>query len=612
MLPGIAKSLKSSTIGRAASALSKSDQKKIIAVVILQIGLGVLDLVGVALIGVLGALAVNGIDSKAPGNRVSALLNLLHLSHFSFQAQAGFLGVAATLILVLRTALSISFMRRAYFFLSRRSAAISSDLIAKLLSQSLLEIQSRTTQETLYSLTTGVNTVTLGILGAAISLVSDASLILVMFIGLIVVNITIALSSILIFGCIGIAVYKFMHIKAKDLGTREAKLSVESNEKLVEVLQSYRELVVRNRRSYYANETSKIRLLLSNTLAELTFLPNVSKYVIESSVILGALAISAIQFITLNAVHAVATLSVFLAASTRIAPAILRVQQGAVQIRSSLGSATPTLDLIDKLKSVPSPELTDSPLVLEHSDFFGEVEFKNASFAYPGSNKAALKNITLTIRQGEFVAIVGPSGAGKTTLVDVLLGILRPAQGEVLISNQDPVAAIGRWPGAIGYVPQDVIISKGTIKQNVALGFDSLEIPDEVVLQALQIAQLAEFSQSLPDGIHSQVGEAGSRISGGQRQRLGLARALFTNPKLIVLDEATSALDGQTEQAVATALDALRGKVTLITIAHRLATIKNADKVIYMDNGEVISVGTFSEVRSIIANFDNQANSLGL
>ena len=284
------------TIGRSARVLSRSDQKKILLVMILQIAMGALDLIGVAIIGILGALAVSGVESRQPGNRVSFVLKLLHIDGLTFQNQAAILGASATFILISRTIFSILFTRRTMFFLSRRGATISSHLVSKLLSQSLLKIQEKTTQETIYAVTNGVNAITLGVLGTTVSLVSDSSLLVVMAIGLFVVDPTIALSTAFVFGIIGLAMYRLMHKRAQRLGSQEAELSIASNEKISEVLNSYRESVVRNRRDYYAREIGGLRLNLANTLAEIAFMPNISKYVIETTMVLGALLISAIQF----------------------------------------------------------------------------------------------------------------------------------------------------------------------------------------------------------------------------------------------------------------------------------------------------------------------------
>ena len=217
------------------------------------------------------------------------------------------------------------------------------------MSQPLVTIQQNTLYENLFAVTSGVSNITLGILGTAVVLIADVSLLIIMTIGLLVVDPIMALSTVVFFALIGFGLYKFMHKKAGTLGQIETELNIQSNEKITEVLSSYRESVVRNRRDYYAREIGSLRFGLANTLAELAFMPNVSKYIIESSVVLGALGISATQFILQDAGRAVATLAVFLAAGTRIAPAVLRVQQGAIQIRRSLGAATPTLKLIEIL-----------------------------------------------------------------------------------------------------------------------------------------------------------------------------------------------------------------------------------------------------------------------
>jgi ABC-type multidrug transport system fused ATPase/permease subunit len=604
--------LRSSTFGRAVNVLSRRDRQKLLVVVTLQVFIGVLDLLGVIAIGLLGALSVTGLQSQQPGNRVDSALEFLQLSNSSFQDQALILGFGAVGLLIGRTVISILFTRRILFFLSNRGAQISANLVSRLLSQSLIEIQNRTSQQTLFAVTRGVEYVTLQILAPAIVLVSDIALLLVMAVGLFTIDPITAIGTFLVFFLIGFVLYRFMHVRAGKLGIQSSELNIISNEKIVEVFSSYRESVVRNRRDYYAREIGRYRFALARTSAELNFLPYVSKYVIETSVILGALLIGATQFFLQDAAHAVATLAVFLAAGTRIAPAVLRVQQGSVLIRGSLGQAEPTLEMIEELGSRVLVENFDDRVDIVHEGFLSEVKVENVSLIYPGKTKPAISNVSLTVPPGKSIAIVGSSGAGKTTIIDILLGVLIPDEGSVEISGLPPQLAVGKWPGAVSYVPQDVVIAAGSIRENVALGYPLSEATDKLVLSALKVAQLEKFISSLPDGIDTQVGERGTKISGGQRQRLGIARAMFTRPHLLVLDEATSSLDGETEADISEAIHALRGATTVVMIAHRLSTVRNADIVVYMDKGRVLATGTFSEIRSAVPNFDRQAKLMGL
>ena len=601
-----------SAIGRSISILSRADKQKIAAVVFLQICMGWLDLLGVLAIGLLGALSVTGLQSQNPGDRVSQVLRILHIADETFQTQASILGALALILLVGRTILSIFFTRRILFFLSRRGAKISANLISRLLAQPLLTVQLRTTQETLYAVTGGVVTITIGILATAVVFVSDAALLIIMALGLFVVDPITALGTFLIFALIGSALYRSMHVKAKTLGVETSVLNIKSNEKIVEVFSSYRESVVRNRRDYYAREIGKVRLALANANAEMSFMPYVSKYVIETSVVLGALLISATQFFLQDSMHAVATLGIFLAAGTRIAPAVLRLQQGLITIRGALGQAAPTLDLIDMLGDASMIENVDDSLNIIHDGFIPEIQVSNASLTYPNKSIAAISNITLNIPSGASVAFVGPSGAGKTTMIDVLLGVLNPDEGSVLISGLPPLLAVAKWPGAVSYVPQDVVIAAGTIRENVAMGYPPEVATDELVMDALKVAHLDKFVAELPHGIDTQVGERGTKMSGGQRQRLGIARAMFTQPHLLVLDEATSSLDGETEASITDAIHALRGSTTVVVIAHRLSTVRDANIVVYLSGGKIMAKGTFDEVRKVLPDFDRQAKLMGL
>jgi ATP-binding cassette, subfamily B, bacterial PglK len=601
-----------STIYSSTRILSRRDRKKIYLVALVQIVMGFVDLAGVAVIGILGALAVNGIQSKGPGERVASVLDLLGLADQTFQTQAAVLGIIATILLLGRTIFSVFFTRKTLFFLSHKGAKASSELISKLLSQSLLEIQSRTTQQTLFAVTNGVTVIMLGVVGTAVTIIADGSLLIILSIGLFIVDPTMAMGTVLMFGIIGLILYKILNMRAKTLGAKNTQLTIASSEKILEVLNSYRESMVHNRRDHYANEIGSMRYKLGNVLAENAFIPYISKYVIESALVFGGLLLSAVQFMLQDAAQAVATLTVFMAAGSRIAPAALRLQQASLAIKGSLAQAKPTLELMSSLEGVELSSPSEQSPDVSHLGFIPTIEVKDLFFRYPNSEFAALDGQNFSIASGSSVAVVGSTGAGKTTAVDVILGLLEPEDGSVMISGMKPLDAIVRWPGAVSYVPQDVVISNGSIRDNVGLGYKPEFVSEELVWDAIKAAQLENYVNSLPLGLDTQVGERGTRMSGGQRQRLGIARALFTKPKLLVLDEATSALDGETEAAISKAIQDLRGSVTVIMIAHRLSTVRNADSVIYMDKGQIKSIGTFEQVRAAVPDFDRQAKLMGL
>ena len=597
--------------------LPTRSRNRLIYISAIQVSLALLDLVGVALIGLLGTIAVAGVQSKENTGLVLRFLDLVGLQSLEFQTQVGVLGIAAMLALLSRTLLSVIFARKTLNFLSFQGAIISNDLVARLLSRPLLEINAVGTQERIYALTVGVMSIVLSVLGTTVTIVSDLALLVLMAFALLLVDPFVACVSMIGLSLISIQLYRLLHEKAFRLGMEEARYGIKSNETLLEVFDTYREATVRNRKAYYSNLFGNLRIQLSSTKAEAAFMPYIGKYVIEACILVGAVLVSAYQFVQKDAAAAITSLAVFLAAGTRIAPALLRVQQGLLSIKSGLGSAQPTISLIDELSNVKLEEVkTPSILMTDHAEFTPSIELIDINFSYPNASNQALAGISIKMEPGQSLAIVGSSGAGKTTLADIILGVihLQTSDGFAKISGMPPKEAISLWPGAIGYVPQRVEIVNGTLKENVALGFNSHDIPDELVWNALKIAQLETFALEKEARLETLLGERGSKLSGGQRQRIGIARAFLTNPQLVVLDEATSALDGQTEFDFVTLLEDIRRsrRLTLVTIAHRLSTIKNADMVLFMEMGKIKGQGTFSELRELIPDFESLVSLMNL
>ena len=387
--------LRSNTVIRCLRTLSLKDQKLVFAVLLIQVFLSLLDLAGVVIVGLLGSLTISGVGSNQPGDRVSAFLKLLHLSDNSFQFQVGALGILAATLLTFKTLISLYFSRRTLYFLSRSGARLSSILLSKLLGQNLLKIQERSIAETLYAVTNGVAVINLGVIGASVYLIADFSLLIILGAGLFVVDTTVAISTLVMFTMVAFTLYKRMHVSMRNLGVNFADISVIRNERITEIMNSYRELVVKNRRSYYSNEVAKMQTKLADSSAGISFLSNISKYVIELTVVIGSLVIAAIQFSTQTATHAVAVLSIFLAASTRIAPAVLRVQQGLLQMKGSIGIAAPTLELLEDLGNEESIENTTDEIDFEHKGFVANAFWEKVSLTSPGKVMPAISNIDL-------------------------------------------------------------------------------------------------------------------------------------------------------------------------------------------------------------------------
>jgi len=592
--------------------LSKKDRTRLLLVLFINTMLAFLDLIGVALIGVATATLIRGLQSLEAGNQVSRFLSYLHLENLPQKSLLILLVSAAVFFFVLKTLLSVYFLRKTLSYMSNRNAEISSTLVSKMLNRPVEKIFKNSIQHQIYNVTYGVERLIGGVVSNLVVIVSDLVLFLVILTGLMLVDPITSIGSLLMFSCIGVLLYLLMHKRVVALNRENTYLNIYFNQKVSEGINSFRDLFIKGGREYYVNEIRQSKMQLAKYDAELKFIPNISKYTIEVSIIFGIALISAIQFYWFDANRAIAVISVFLAASTRIAPAIIRLQQNVIAVRSSLSAAKPTFELIDELSSINELSKEITKINTKHKGFEPKLDIVNIKFIYSDAIIDTIHDVSLKTNPGQFIAFVGPSGGGKSTLIDLILGLLTPASGSITISDLAPIDAIKKWPGSIGYVPQDVFVENSTVKENICLGFNPDSVSDELVWEALQLADLYDFVKGLEGQLSYRISDAGKNLSGGQRQRLGIARALLTKPKIVIFDEATSALDAETENRVSESILKLTGDCTVIFIAHRLSVVRSADMIYYIDKGKIVNRGTFEELRKLNADFNNQANFMGI
>ena len=573
-----------------------------------QIVTSVLDLIALYLLGTLASVGILYVQNKAaafPSNFTS----ILNLDDATFNTQFGLISTLIIMIFMAKTFLAIVGNRKILIFLGNRAASASSNMVSKLLASKPDYVLTKKSQELLYSVTAGIDSLILKYLSAACTLLTEVLFLVVIIAGVVALSPSAGVITLLVFGLSMLFISRLTSRSAKSLSEKSARLGVQYNERMLETLSVYRELTLRGDLNKASNETQAVRALTLRMRAQLIFLPIFSKYLFEFSIVIGGGLVGLSQILLLDSKGAIASVVIFVAASTRILPSLIRAQNSFLSMKQSEGGAQVTLDVIREIDEL-SDTVSENINLETTSNFLPIINVRNLTFSYPEPDYTVLKDINFSIKAGQFVAVVGQSGAGKSTLVDLLLGMYEPTSGYIEVSGLPPREAIDTWPGAISYVPQDIAIIDGTIAKNIALQ-DSDQQKNQIQI-SLERAHLLNDVMAMGNKLNEVVGERGTRLSGGQRQRLGIARALYTNPKMIIFDEATSSLDPITEKSVTDAIYSKESGVTLIVIAHRLSTVKHADLVIFLDQGKLIAKGTFDEVRSLVPKFDEQAKLVNL
>ncbi|EID83947.1 ABC-type bacteriocin/lantibiotic exporter [Treponema sp. JC4] len=400
------------------------------------------------------------------------------------------------------------------------------------------------------------------------------------------------LTALVVAGILGPLVF-FILKGFRKIISNQGELRNKNNQKIIKWINqgfgSIKETKVMQTENYFIEEFSKTFDEFSDSSRDFIFIDKIPRVAIEL-IALGGILVTVIIKMLMGAdpANIVPSLGVLALAAVRIMPSLNKI----ISMFNNIKFKMPLFnDMYDDLLAVKNnkdlAERHKIQVEKEAITFENSIEIKGLSFRYPSKEENVLNDVSFSIPKGSFVGIVGPSGAGKTTFVDILLGLLPPTSGSILVDNRDIYENISSWLNNIAYVPQSIYLIDGTIRENIALGIPEKEISEEKLEHVLKMAELYDFVQTLPEKENTNVGDRGAKLSGGQKQRIGIARALYHQPSVLVLDEATSALDNETEKSITDTILKLKGQITIISIAHRLSTLEACDFKIKFENGKV-------------------------
>lgn len=441
------------------------------------------------------------------------------------------------------------------------------------------------------------------------SLIGEALNFLTLLVVLAVAQPLIGVATLIYLGLIGLLLNFQISRRTRQAGLVALRYSLRSSRLITEMIGALKEVTLRGKAADVAEVVRANRAHSTRARANAQFLSQVPRYVLETAIIGGIVLVGIIGFLTGGIGGATAAVALFGLAGFRMAPSIVRFQGVLSQLNVSAPHAQAVVDEISRAQTLTAHLADrDSQPLPEHPSV---ITLEDVSFRYAPDAEPAVEGISLEIPFGTNVAFVGASGAGKSTMVDLLLGLIEPTSGTVRVDGIPLTSLTQAWRARVAYVPQEVSLFDASVAQNVALTWSDDADPARVET-ALRRAHMLETIESRVGGIDGRVGERGMALSGGQRQRLGIARALYVDPLVLVMDEATSALDTATEAAVTQSIADLQGSTTTITVAHRLATIKNADRIFFLSGGRLIAQGTFSELVATVPEFASQAALAGL
>lgn len=558
--------------------------------------LAILDLIGIMAIGFVVTSTAIFLTNGSDPDRV---LEFAGLSFPAANAQSlPYFAIGILTLFFSKAVLSVLLTKKAAFFVARIEARAAKRITEIVLGSDLETARAKSREELMYAVQESSPSAFNRLLNSVGTFVAEGALFTLIIIGFFFIDPLATFSAVIYFSFVGWLIQLFVGKLMKESGDRLAYSSVQANTALNDLTSVFRELTVLGKRGQFVNRVYEARMGASRAIATQIYLSGMPRHIIEGALLIGLALFILAQTLAGDLIESAGTIGVFLSGGFRLTASMLPLQNALLSVKNEIAiarraheilSENQTLSTAGKMQAKDKKPASNSKAV--------GFEALNASFVYGNSQSPALDSISLRVEPGQLVSFIGSSGAGKSTIADLVCGIISPTQGTVNLLV-DGEATSPTLRGLVSYVPQKPGLVSGSIAANVALAVSPSDVDAEKVWSALSMAHLDHVVEALPSGINTDLGKMMDGLSGGQIQRLGLARALYSDPGLLVMDEATSALDAESEEEINKALRDLRGKVTIALIAHRLNTVQHSDKVFLLDSGKLADSGTFQELVS--------------
>ncbi|MBL6730001.1 MAG: ABC transporter ATP-binding protein [Bacteroidia bacterium] len=583
------------TVKKLLKILPQNDRGKLLILFLMMLVGSILEVFGIGMVPVFVSV-IQDPDRLFEVRKLAFIWDLTGISDSRDLLVYG--SVALVTIFLLKNAYMVFLYYIESKYIYKRFGIIASNLFDAYMNAPYTFHLRRNTAELIRNVTNESREIAYNVLRPILLMGMEIIMIISIFGLLLYVEPTITIIALVLLGGVGGVFLRLIKKRMRYHGKRALKERGRIIQIVNEGLGGFKDATVLNRQDWFIQRIQKtihplVKALTFRNITDKAVKPGIETIAISGMVLIAVLLLW--QGRTVSAI--IPVLSLFGAATIRLMPALRNFISQYNQLRYNSYAVNPVYDDLHELgfkeiKSAKSLNVNKADkLKLKR-----RIDLKNIYYKYPNSVDEVLKDVSITIQKGEAIGFIGPSGAGKTTIIDLILGLLEPTKGEILIDGVNVKDNKESWQSNIGYIPQFIYLADTSIKQNIAFGLPDDQINEDWLWEAVKAAQIEDMVKRLPNGLNTMVGEQGTQLSGGQRQRVGIARALYHKPQVLIMDEATSALDNYTEKFVLEAIESLRGKRTILTIAHRITTVQNCDMIYLIKEGQILNRGNYEEL----------------